>query len=83
MPPIRRAAVTGLFALWLAPLGAMAESRSSPCREACCGERCSHAEAYAAEDRQGAPTEEAGREVRRDDPRAEPHTRQRGAGPRL
>ena len=51
MPPIRRAAVTGLFALWLAPLGAMAESQSSNLSSNCSDERCSRLESFIVEDR--------------------------------
>lgn len=53
MPPIRRAAVTGLFALWLAPLAAMAESQSSNSSSNCSNGRCTRVESYSAEDRHG------------------------------
>jgi hypothetical protein len=44
MRTIRRAAVTGLFAIWLAPLSAAAEAPSGPC---CRGDRPVRAEAVA------------------------------------
>jgi len=40
MRPIRRAAVTGLFALWLAPLPALAGSQSSNSSSNCSDGRC-------------------------------------------
>jgi hypothetical protein len=51
--PIRRAAVTGLFALWLAPLPALAESQSSNSSSNCSNGRCSRVESYVIEDRSG------------------------------
>ncbi len=44
MRTIRRAAVTGLFAIWLAPLSAVAEAPNGPC---CRGDRPVRAEALA------------------------------------
>jgi hypothetical protein len=67
MPPIRRAAVTGLFALWLAPLAAMAESQSSNSSSNCSNGRCTRVESYTVEDRHGRRgwvTEERWREGR-------------------
>jgi hypothetical protein len=62
MRTIRRAAVTGLFAIWLAPLSAAAEAPNGPC---CRGDRPVRAEAVATpgrdeqeqerEERAGAP----------------------------
>lgn len=54
MRQIRRAAVTGLFAIWLAPLSAAAEAPSGAC---CRGDRPVRAEAAVA----------AGREEREED----------------
>ncbi|WP_372621660.1 hypothetical protein [Falsiroseomonas sp.] len=53
MRPIRRAAVTGLFALWLAPLGAMAESQSSNSSTNCSNGDCTRVETRLIEDRNG------------------------------
>ncbi|HEV7268340.1 MAG TPA: hypothetical protein VGN83_26065 [Falsiroseomonas sp.] len=53
MRPIRRAAVTGLFALWLAPLGAMAESQSSNSSTNCSNGHCTRVETRVVEDRDG------------------------------
>jgi hypothetical protein len=53
MRPIRRAAVHGLFALWLAPLPALAGSQSSNSSSDCDGARCRHVESYVIEDSQG------------------------------
>jgi hypothetical protein len=44
MHTIRRAAVTGLFAIWLAPLSAVAEAPNGPC---CRGDRPIRSEAVA------------------------------------
>jgi hypothetical protein len=43
MRPIQRAAVTGLFAIWLAPLSAGADAAPGPC----CRDRPARAEAAA------------------------------------
>jgi hypothetical protein len=48
MRQIRRAAVTGLFAIWLAPLSAGAETPNGPC---CRGDRPVRAEAAVAPSR--------------------------------
>lgn len=53
MPPIRRAAVTGLFALWLAPLPALAGSQSSNSSSNCSNGHCSRADRLVIEDRDG------------------------------
>jgi hypothetical protein len=53
MRPIRRAAVTGLLALWLAPLPALAGSQSSNSSSDCDDGRCRQVESYVVEDRQG------------------------------
>lgn len=58
MGTIRRAAVTGLFAMWLAPLPAPAEV---PGCASCGAERAPRAERALAETRRGGP-EEAGEE---------------------
>jgi hypothetical protein len=50
---IRRAAVTGLFALWLAPLGAMAESQSSNSSSNCSNGHCTRVETRVVEDERG------------------------------
>ncbi|HWT10174.1 MAG TPA: hypothetical protein VN329_13485 [Roseomonas sp.] len=53
MRHIRRTAVTGLFALWLAPLSAMAESQSSNASSDCSNGRCTRVESLVIEDRNG------------------------------
>ncbi|MBU8537084.1 hypothetical protein [Falsiroseomonas tokyonensis] len=53
MRHIRRAAVTGLLAVWLAPLGAMAESQSSNSSSNCSNGRCSRVETLVVEDERG------------------------------
>jgi hypothetical protein len=53
MRPIRRAAVTGLMALWLAPLPALAGSQSSNSSSDCDGPRCRRVDSYVVEDRLG------------------------------
>jgi hypothetical protein len=57
MRQIRRAAVTGLFAIWLAPLSAGADAP----RDACCRERPPRAEAPLAQ--RGEREEEPGSAV--------------------
>jgi hypothetical protein len=47
---IRRAAVSGLFALWLAPLGAVAESQSSNSSSNCSDGRCTRVDRLVIED---------------------------------
>ncbi|NKE44759.1 hypothetical protein HB662_08215 [Roseomonas frigidaquae] len=49
MRQIRRAAVTGLLAIWLAPLGAMAESQSSNSSSNCSDGRCTRVESLVVE----------------------------------
>jgi hypothetical protein len=63
MRTIRRAAVTGLFAIWLAPLSAAAEAPSGPC---CRGDRPVRAEAVATP---GRDEQQQEREERADAPR--------------
>jgi hypothetical protein len=53
MRPIRRAAVTGLLAAWLAPLPALAGSQSSNASSSCSDGRCSRVESHVVEDRHG------------------------------
>jgi hypothetical protein len=53
MSVIRRAAVTGLLAAWLAPLPALAGSQSSNSSSNCSDGRCSRVESYVVEDRNG------------------------------
>lgn len=53
MRPIQRAAVGGLFALWLAPLSALAESQSSNSSSNCSNGRCTRVDSYTVEDRYG------------------------------
>ena len=53
MRPIRRAAVTGLFALWLAPLPALAGSQSSNSSSDCSNGHCTRVDSYVVEDRHG------------------------------
>ena len=53
MTRIRRAAVTGLFAIWLAPLSAGAESQSSNSSSNCSNGRCTRVESLMIEDRDG------------------------------
>ncbi len=53
MRPIQRAAVGGLFALWLAPLSAMAQSQSSNSSSNCSNGRCTRVDSYVVEDRYG------------------------------
>ena len=53
MRHIRRAAVTGLFALWLAPLSAGAGSQSSNSSSNCSNGRCTRVETVVIEDRHG------------------------------
>lgn len=64
MRTIRRAAVTGLFAIWLAPLSAAAEAPSGAC---CRGDRPVRAEAVAmtGRDEQESETEDRGGAPRR------------------
>ncbi|CAH0191975.1 hypothetical protein [Roseomonas sp. CECT 9278] len=64
MRTIRRAAVTGLFAIWLAPLSAAAEAPNGPC---CRGDRPARAEAPAmpGRDEQESETEDRGGATRR------------------
>jgi len=56
MRSIRRAAVTGLFAMWLAPLPAPAADGSG----VCCGDRTPRAERAMAERARGGREEPAG-----------------------
>ncbi|BDG70086.1 hypothetical protein [Roseomonas fluvialis] len=58
MRNIRRAAVTGLFAIWLAPLSAVAEAPGGPC---CRGDRPVRAEAAVTPSRDEQETEDEGR----------------------
>lgn len=51
--PIRRAAVSGLFALWLAPLPALAGSQSSNSSSNCSNGHCTRVDSYVVEDRHG------------------------------
>lgn len=53
MHHIRRAAVTGLFALWLAPLSADAASQSSDSSSNCSNGRCTVVERLRVEDDRG------------------------------
>jgi hypothetical protein len=53
MTTIRRAAVTGLLAAWLAPLPVLAESQSSNSSSNCSDGRCSRVERYVVEDERG------------------------------
>jgi hypothetical protein len=53
MRHIRRAAVTGLFALWLAPLTADAGSQSSDSSSNCSNGRCTVVERFQVEDERG------------------------------
>ncbi|NKC32623.1 hypothetical protein [Falsiroseomonas selenitidurans] len=53
MRQIRRAAVTGLLAAWLAPLGALAESQSSNTSSNCSDGRCTRVESLLVEDERG------------------------------
>lgn len=53
MRHVRRAAVTGLFALWLAPLPALAGSESSNSSSNCSNGRCTRVESLMIEDRHG------------------------------
>lgn len=53
MRNVRRTAVTGLFALWLAPLSAVAESQSSNSSSDCSNGRCTRIESLVIEDRDG------------------------------
>lgn len=53
MGHIRRAAVTGLFALWLAPLSADAGSQSSDSSSNCSNGRCTVVERFHVEDDRG------------------------------
>ncbi|WP_270937936.1 hypothetical protein [Falsiroseomonas oryzae] len=53
MRPIRRAAVTGLMALWLAPLPALAGSQSSNSSSNCSDGHCSRVESFVVQDRYG------------------------------
>jgi hypothetical protein len=53
MRPIQRAAVTGLFALWLAPLPALAGSQSSNSSSTCSDGRCTQVESFVVEDERG------------------------------
>ena len=83
MTRIRRAAVTGLFAIWLAPLSAVAESQSSNSSSNCSNGRCTRVESLMIEDRNGrrgwvrqeAWRERDGRPARRADPRQSPRGR--------
>ncbi len=50
---VQRAAVTGLFALWLAPLPALAGSESSNSSSNCSNGRCTRVESLVIEDRHG------------------------------
>ncbi len=50
---VQRAAVGGLFALWLAPLGAQAESQSSNSSSNCSDGRCTRVETLRVEDEAG------------------------------
>jgi hypothetical protein len=50
MPPLQRAALTGLLALWLAPLPAHADSQSSNSSSNCSGGLCTRLETYTRED---------------------------------
>lgn len=82
MRHIRRAAVSGLFALWLAPISAGAESQSSNSSSNCSNGRCTRVESLVIEDdrgRRGWVRHEAWRErdLRREAPR-----RPFGAAPR-
>ncbi len=61
MRQIRRAAVTGLFAIWLAPLSANAETPRAP---GCCTDRGVRAESAMAERSRG-EGEESGEETAR------------------
>jgi hypothetical protein len=65
MRNIRRAAVTGLFAIWLAPLSAVAEAPGGAC---CRGDRPVRAEAAVTpsrEERDGEATEADGAAAKR------------------
>ena len=53
MGPIRRAAMTGLLAAWLAPLPAAADSQSSNSSSNCSNGRCSRVESLTTEDQRG------------------------------
>jgi len=53
MRHIRRAAVTGLFALWLAPLAAEAGSQSSDSSSNCSNGRCTVIERFRVDDDRG------------------------------
>ena len=53
MGPIRRAAVTGLLAAWLAPLPAAADSQSSNSSSNCSNGRCTRVESLVVEDDRG------------------------------
>ena len=53
MRQIQRAAVTGLFALWLAPLPALAGSQSSNSSSNCSDGRCTQVESFVADDDDG------------------------------
>ena len=53
MRPIQRAAVTGLFALWLAPLPALPGSQSASAASRCVDDRCAGVESRVADDREG------------------------------
>jgi hypothetical protein len=53
MSPVRRAAVTGLFALWLAPLPSLAGSQSSNSSSNCSNGRCTQVESFVEQDRHG------------------------------
>jgi hypothetical protein len=53
MRQIQRAAVTGLFALWLAPLPALAGSQSSNSSSNCSDGRCTQVESFVADDEHG------------------------------
>jgi hypothetical protein len=51
MRPVRRAAVTGLFALWLAPLPALAGGQSSGSNATCPNGHCTRLESLTIADR--------------------------------
>lgn len=53
MRHVRRAAVSGLFALWLAPLPVLAGSESSNSSSDCSNGRCTRVDSLVIEDRHG------------------------------
>ncbi len=53
MRTVRRAAVSGLLALWLAPLPVLAGSQSSNSSSDCDNGRCRQVDSYFVEDRHG------------------------------